>query len=100
MSQRYWWLNCQASRGQFDDEVAVSGTEHNGEWFSLFANREFVECEGELGDDSVAALLQVVEFARDGQLVLVRLPGPTLSNGQTVTVQAGELKEFREHQVV
>lgn len=87
------WLRCKASSGQFENEVAINAAEYNGDSFSLFADRRFLDCPDCVeGQQTVDALLQVVELAREGDLVVVRLPGRTLANGQTVTVRATELE--------
>ncbi|MCA9156367.1 MAG: hypothetical protein KDA38_16355 [Planctomycetales bacterium] len=94
------WMRCKASNGQFENEVAVSGTEHDGEPFSMFADRKFVESSCLLSDEEqVEALLQVEEIAREGQLVMVRLPGQTLANGHTITVDADSFASPVCHEV-
>jgi hypothetical protein len=87
-------LRCKASKGQFQSEVAISGAEYNGTEFSLFADLRFVECDI-LPEDGrpVDALLRVVELEREGSLVLISLPGQTLANGKTITVNAEALEE-------
>jgi hypothetical protein len=83
------WLPCLVSPGQFPNEYAVSGTQHNGKGFSLFAPREAVVApaagEGE-------GLLRVEVADRRGDLALVRLPAQTFENGQHVTVDARTLQ--------
>lgn len=88
------FLRCNASQGQFADELAISGKDHQGEEFSFFSHRQFVELDREPGgNESVPALLRVTQLASDGELALIRLPGQTLANGQTITVHRGELEE-------
>lgn len=85
-------LRCKASPGQFENEVAISGVEHDGEKFSLFIDRRFVEYDNLPETGATDAWLEVVELAREGDLVLVRLPGQTLANGQIITVNAEALE--------
>ena len=94
MTTKLSWLRCEATLGQFADELVISGKDHSGEEFSLFAHRDFVQTEQAPHDGgSVPALLRVTELAKDGGLVLVRLPGQTLANGQTITVRGEELED-------
>lgn len=93
MLAKQFWLQCEATTGQFADELAISGKNHRGEEFSFFCHRRFVETEQEpQGSDVVSAHIRVTELAKDGELVLVRLPGQTLANGQTITVRRQELE--------
>ena len=93
MPAKKLWLRCQASLGQFEDEFAISGNDHSGETFSFFTHREFVQAEESPGEQqSVNAVLRVTELANEGELVLIRLPGQTLANGQTLTVRRSELE--------
>ena len=87
-------LKCIASAGQFADEVAIKGADFSGEAFSFFANRKFVELDGdvEIGGE-VPALLAVVPLAKEGDLVLIQLPGQTFGNGCTITVKEVDLEQ-------
>src|SRR5688572_27474307 len=97
MSRTTKWLKCNASLGQFQDELAVSGTDFEGEIFSLFVAREFVDCYGgnPVGG-SVEALLEAIPLQEKSGLVLVQLPGRTFGNGSTITVRTEELLESKE----
>jgi hypothetical protein len=83
------WLACSVSSGQFPSEYAVSGIQHNGKSFSLFAPRETVSAP--LAGEG-PGLMHVEVVDRKGDLVLVRLPAQTFENGQYVTVNAAELR--------
>jgi hypothetical protein len=83
-------LSCSISSGQFPNEYAVAGTQHDGKGFSLFVPKEFVR---EVKDDSHSALLKVERIDQKGDLVLVRLPAQTFENGQYVTVKMSDLQE-------
>jgi hypothetical protein len=85
----YLWLASAVSPGQFPTEFAVGGTQHNGKPFSLFAPAEAVQAPP---DGEGRGLVRVELIERKGDLALVRLPAPTLENGQYVTVQASELQ--------
>jgi hypothetical protein len=90
------WLPCSVSAGQFPTEVAVSGTQHNGKPFSLFAPNEMVSATAEPSK----GLLRVELVDRKGGLALVRLPAQTFENGQFVTVNADELQPGTHNQKV
>lgn len=81
------WLKCRASAGQFQKELAVSGQDRAGNGFSMFVDRDLVVGESE------HALLKVIGLASEGELVLVRLPGRTFENGQTITVRRSQLEQ-------
>ena len=89
------WLKCRASKGQFSDELAVSGSDYQGEDFSFFVNKQFVDIDGdvELGEE-VDARLQVIPLAEKAGLVLIQLPGQTFGNGRTITVKDGDLEKM------
>ena len=81
-------LRCQVSPGMFSGEVAVRGRAADGTEFSLFVSDDFVEFDQAIpADSSVAGWLCVAVLAHEGPLLLVRLPGQTCENGQTVTVR-------------
>jgi len=84
------WLLCSVSPGQFPSEYAVSGTQHNGKVYSLFAPRESVQAVTPGGDGSLE--VQVVD--RKGDLALIRLPAQTFENGQYITVKSACSKCF------
>jgi hypothetical protein len=88
-------LRCQVSPGMFSGEVAVRGKTADGTEFSLFVPDEFIE-HGvmAIANGPVDGWLCVEVLAREGALLLVRLPGQTFENGQTVTVRDSEI-EFR-----
>ena len=86
-------LRCQVSLGMFSGEFAVRGKAANGVEFSLFVAEDFVEpgmpvTEGK----SVDGWLRVEVLAREGALMLVRLPAETFENGRTVTVRDIEVE--------
>lgn len=81
------WLKCKASAGQFQKELAISGLDRSDNGFSLFVDSDNVRGSGE------NAHLRVVGLASEGELVLVRLPGRTFENGQTITVRSSQLEE-------
>jgi hypothetical protein len=84
------WLPVSVSPGQFPNEYAVSGTQHGGKGFSLFAPNEKVAApasgEGE-------GLMQVEVIDRRGDLALVRLPAESFETASRhVTVDARTLQ--------
>jgi hypothetical protein len=85
-------LRCKVTDGQFENEVAVSGLDYQGERFSMFVDRQFVEGVGAPGDHGADAMLLVTSIAEKDDLVLIRLPGETLSNGRTITVRRSQLE--------
>ncbi len=91
-------LRCQVSPGMFSEEVAVRGVAADGAEFSLFVSDECVEFDAPIGNrESVAGWLRVEVLAREGDLVLVRLPGQAFENGQTVTVRDCQLERRPRH---
>lgn len=91
------FLRCRVSSGMFSNEVTIRGAAADGTEFSLFVEEEFVECGQPVGEGALTTgWLAVEELAREGNLVLVRLPGQTFENGQTVTVRDSQL-EYRPH---
>src|SRR5262249_30515164 len=84
------WLAAMVSPGQFPTEYAVSGVQHNGKVFSLFAPREAVAAPP---SGEGPGWLRVEVAASVGDLVLVRLPAETFENGHYVTVHARELQD-------
>lgn len=85
-------LRCKVSKGQFNDEYAVRGNDYRGDEFSFFVNEQFVNLQGDQIDaNEVDAVLTVTCLKQEGDLVLIRLPGQTFSNGSTITVRASEL---------
>jgi hypothetical protein len=88
------WLKCKASKGQFSDELAVSGTDYQGEVYSLFARRESVEVDKDPELGEVDARIRVLALDRKGGLVLIRLPSQAFGNGSTITVKEGDLEKM------
>jgi len=87
------FLRCKVSPGMFSGEVAVRGQTAAGVEFSLFVPDHLVEYDGIiLARNSTDGWLCVEELAREGGLILVRLPGQTFENGQTVTVRETEIE--------
>ena len=77
------FLRCQVSRGMFSGEVAVRGKTANGPEFSLFVPVELVEVDlSATATEAVEGWLRVEVLAREGALILIRLPGQTFENGQ------------------
>ena len=93
MAQNIYWIDCKASKGQFSDELAISGVDYQGEEFSFFVNDKFVELDGDVALAEVDARLQVMVVKREDDLALIQLPGRTFGNGSTITVRAGDLME-------
>ena len=87
-------LTCTVSHGQFSGEYAVSIEVFDGTRVSLFAGESDVELDSPLtGDDSVAGRIQVEILQQSGDLLLVRLPQPTLESGQTITVKSEAIQQ-------
>jgi hypothetical protein len=86
-------LRCLVNRGMFSGEVAVRGKTSDGTEFSLFVPEDFVEANlSATADQSVDGWLRVEVLAREGALILVRLPSQTFENGQTVTVRDDQVE--------
>jgi hypothetical protein len=83
------WLEASVSPGQFPGEYAVSGRQHDGRTFSLFAPADKVR-EARPGEGQSRVLVEIID--RKGDLYLVRLPAQTFENGQHVTVRASQLE--------
>jgi hypothetical protein len=93
-------LRCQISPGMFSGEVAVCGRTADGAEFSLFVPEEFVEFEAQgTTTEPVEGRVCVEVLAREGRLLLVRLPGQTFENGQTVTVRDSDVEFRRCHEI-
>jgi hypothetical protein len=77
----------------FSGEVAVRGVAADGTEFSLFVTDDFVEFDAPaIHNGPVDGWLRVEVLAREDNLALVRLPGQTFENGQTVTVLETQLE--------
>jgi hypothetical protein len=83
-------LHCSISSGQFPNEYAVSGTQHDGTGFSLFVSKDLVR---NVNNTNHTGLVEVEQIDRKGELVLVRLPAQTFENGQYITVKASDLQD-------
>lgn len=87
------FLRCRVGPGLFSGEFAVRGAAADGAEFSLFVADDFVECDSPVtGSGPVDGWLRVEVLAREAGLMLVRLPGQTFENGQTVTVRESEIE--------
>lgn len=87
------FLRCQVSPGMFSGEVAVRGRTADGTEYSLFVSDDFVEYEETaVAVAPVDGWLCVEVLGRESGLMLVRLPGQTFENGQTVTVRDSEIE--------
>jgi hypothetical protein len=88
------WLNCKISPGQFTGEYAVRGKMFNAKEFSLFAPKKDLQFNEETFEKggSVEGSICVIKLQEKGDLVLVELPQPTFENGQTITVNASQVK--------
>ena len=86
-------LRCRISRGMFSREVAVRGVTADGTEFSLFVPEDFVEIDESVArTEAVDGWLRVDVLAREGGRMLVRLPGQTFENGQSVTVRDSQIE--------
>lgn len=86
------WLKCKAVSGQFSDELALSGSDFQGEIYSLFVNNDLVDVDGDPKLGEVDARVKVLVLDRKDGLVLIRLPGQTFGNGSAITVKEGDLE--------
>ena len=94
-------LRCQVSPGMFSGEVAVRGRTADGTEFSLFVSDDCVEFDHPIpADGSVEGWLCVDVLAREDALLLVRLPGQTFENGQTVTVRDAQVEHRPRRETV
>jgi hypothetical protein len=85
------WLRCRAVAGQFSDEFAISGKDYAGQEYFLFTEKANIfpyPIEGEID-----SFVRVEVIDSDGEFVLIKLPGQTLENGQTITVCRSELEK-------
>ena len=79
---------CKISLGQFTGEYAVQVTTFDGGTVSLFVSEKFLDFESPPSEGSaVDAKITVELIDTKDNLCLVRLPEPTLENGQTITVK-------------
>ena len=87
--------------GLFSGEVAVRGVAADGAEFSLFVPDDFVEHNvPTTGGDAVDGWICVDVLAREGALLLVRLPGQTFENGQTITVRDSQIEQRPRREMV
>lgn len=87
------WLSCVASLGQFENEVAIRGSDFSQNEFSFFASREVVRCEHwPEENEEVSVLVHVEVLAHRDDLYLVKLPGRTFDNGTTITVRTEQMQ--------
>jgi len=83
----------------FSDEFAVSGRLFNGTGFSLFADVTDLDFAGEPTEtSSVEGAIRVIQVKEAGDAVIVRLPRPTLENGQIIPVKKESVFRKRAHQ--
>lgn len=93
------FLRCLVSPGLFRGEVAVRAVTADGTEFSLFVPDRFVEYEALPSEGGhIEGWLDVEVLAREGALMLVRLPGQTFENGQTVTVRDSQVERHPRRQ--
>lgn len=87
-------LKCQVSLGQFTGEYAVRVQSYDGKWVSLFAPAETIELLEEIDENhSVDGYIEVEVVDQRGGLTLVRLPRPTLENGEHLTVKEEAIQQ-------
>jgi hypothetical protein len=97
----HYWLRCTLSPGQFSDEYAVYGHQHNGRDFSLFAPKELTECAyPPTEDEDVEGWLQVKLWEKNGEWAIVELPDEPFECHRWVTVSVQQLKETSSPQAV
>jgi len=95
------FLRCQVSPGLFSGEVAIRAATADGTEFSLFVADRWVEYEAPPADDGhVEGWVRVELLAREGALMLVRLPGQPFENGQTVTVRDSQVERRARRETV
>ncbi len=95
------YFRCLLSRGLFSNEVAVRGKTASGTEFSLFVPKDFVDIDESVPDvGAVEGWLRVEVLAREGALMLVRLPGEPFENSQNVTVRDSEVEIRSRHEAV
>jgi hypothetical protein len=88
------WLKCKILPGQFSGEFAIRGRLFNNTEFSLFAEENDVQFDGQPSmDNPIDGWLRVMPGPREGDLLLVGLPKPTFENGQTITVKMGQVRD-------
>jgi len=93
------WLRCKISPGLFSDEYAVAGELFDGSGFSLFADADDVDFEEEPKEEApVDGTIRVTLIKREGDLLLVLLPQPTLESGQAITVKSDTVSQKQPRQ--
>jgi hypothetical protein len=90
-SQPTAWLRCRVTPGMFDHELGVEGRQSDGSVWSLFAPKEAVDAGGQPLEGGAQGWIRVEVLTRQGDRVLVELPGQTFQNGSAITVKADQL---------
>jgi hypothetical protein len=94
-------LKCKVTPGLFSGEVAVRGETADGAEFSLFVPDDFVEHDVPAAcGEPIDGWICIDVLAREGALLLVRLPGQTFENGQTITVRDSQIEQRPRREVV
>jgi len=87
------WLSCSISPGLFTGEYSVRGYLFDNSEFSMFAQVEDLDFEGEpTPENPVEGWIKIVKMDAKDDLLLVNLPRPTLENGQAITVKSNLVK--------
>jgi hypothetical protein len=82
----------------FDHELGVEGRQTNGAVWSLFAPKQAVDYGDQPLEEGAQGWIRVNVLARQGDHVLVQLPGQTFQNGAFITVKADELQTRPQQQ--
>jgi len=88
------WLRCKVMPGQYSGECAIRGRLFNDSEFSLFADKNDVDFDGELSKDKpIDGWLKVIPGPQKGNLLLVGLPQPAFENGNNIIVKIGQVRD-------
>jgi hypothetical protein len=94
MASELYWLKCEATPGQFSDELAISSHDFRGEKFSLFVPLPQVKIDEDVfarAHRDSDAMIRVEILDRKDSLVLIKLPCRAFGNGSTLTVNIAQL---------
>ncbi len=88
------WLRCKIMPGQYSGECAIKGRLFDNNEFSLFAERNDVDYDGELSiDKPIDGWLKVIPGPKKGDLLLVSLPQQAFENGKNIIVKIEQVRD-------
>ena len=88
------WLKCKVMPGQYSGECAIRGYLFNDNEFSLFADKNDVDFDGELSiEKPIDGWIKVMPGPKKGDLLLVSLPQPAFENGRNIIVKKEQVRD-------